>query len=73
MEEPVKEFGTNLRSLREERGLTQKEVAEAAGIRQPHLSKLERGLHDPQMRTATKLARALGVEVREIWPGSCPQ
>jgi transcriptional regulator with XRE-family HTH domain len=69
VEEPIRESNTTLKSLREEKGMTQAEVAEAAGIRQPHYSKIERGVHSPNIRTATKIAGALDVDVGLIWPG----
>ena len=52
-----------LKSLREERDLTQEELAKLAGLPQSHISRLEGGRHSPSMKTLQKLAKALDVEV----------
>jgi len=67
--EPVWDFGTNLKALRKRRGMTQLQVALAAGITQSHYSLIERGLVSPTMQTVTKLADALGVDFRRLLPG----
>jgi XRE family transcriptional regulator, regulator of sulfur utilization len=55
-----------LRSLREERGLTQKEAAKLANVSQLTLIRLESGKRDPYMPTVTKLAKAYGVPLEEL-------
>lgn len=47
---------------------TQTEIAEAAGIHQETLSRIERGTHHPRRRTALAIAAALGVDVEHLWP-----
>src|SRR5215472_9747735 len=55
-------FGGLLRQLRAEAGLTQEELAEAAGLSPRSVSDLERGIHRTARRdTAELLAGALGV------------
>ncbi len=59
---------THLRQLRQERGLTQREVAARAGIDIQRISSAERS-PDPKrisIGTALPLARALGIEPSEI-------
>ena len=61
----------SFRELREEAGLTQSELAEAAGVRQATVSEMERGLPrridlDVLERLADALAGALG---RTVEPG----
>ena len=58
-----------LRSLREERTLTQKEAAKLANVSQLTLMRLESGKRDPYMPTVTKLARAYGVPLEELVEG----
>lgn len=54
-------------ALRLARGLSQQQLADAAGIQQPQLSRIENGAHDDLMLgTAQRLAQALGVEVGAI-------
>ncbi len=46
---------------REERGLTQQELAKLAGISKPYLSQIETGKRQGTMATRSAIARALGV------------
>ncbi len=55
-------FGESLKRLRTEKGFTQKQVAEAAGLYPNSLAKLERGEHEPSWPLVLKLAKALGVD-----------
>lgn len=57
-----------LRTLLDERGWTQADLAERAGIEQPHVSKLVTGKRRPSLNTAQKVARAFGVAVEDVWP-----
>lgn len=57
----MKGFGTRLRQLREERGLTQVELARAAGTTWMQISRYERDLHLPAADKLAALARVLRV------------
>jgi len=72
MEEKIGVYiGKRVLELREHRGLTQKELAAAAGVPQPHISQLERGLFtDIQVTTLLNLAHALGVKHTTLLPES---
>lgn len=54
-------FGDRLRELRLAKGLTQKELAEAAQIQQSALSRWELGEQPPPFDAVHKLCKALGV------------
>jgi transcriptional regulator with XRE-family HTH domain len=55
-------FGTLLRRLRQEAGLTQAQLAERARLSQRGLQDLERGIHQaPHQGTLDLLAMALGL------------
>lgn len=55
-------LGQRLASLRKRRGLTQQELAEAAGLSRSLVKKLEQGtVNDVRIETARKFAAALGV------------
>jgi transcriptional regulator with XRE-family HTH domain len=58
----AKWFGGRLRELREQKGLTQKHTAEAAGITPDGLVKIERGDRIPNWETVLALAAVLGVD-----------
>lgn len=60
-------IGQQIVAMRELRGLTQKEVAEAAGLKQPHIARAEGGQYDIRLDTLTLIAMALGCEI-EIAP-----
>lgn len=55
-----------LKKLREERGLTQEELAKKAGISRAYLARLEIGMHDPHLSRLRQLAKALRVKVSDL-------
>lgn len=58
--------GKNLSRLRQEKGLTQEELAARSGFSQQYLSGLERGQRNPTVVTLYELALALGVSHIEL-------
>jgi transcriptional regulator with XRE-family HTH domain len=59
---PPSGFGPELRRVREGKGLTQKELGDAAGIHPNTVAKLERGEMEPSWQMVLALATALGVD-----------
>jgi transcriptional regulator with XRE-family HTH domain len=59
-------IGGNLRRLREDRLLTQAELAERAGIALSSLVRIENDQVDPRFSSIRKLARALEAEPKEL-------
>lgn len=61
-------LGTRIRDLRKERELTQRELAEAAGIDFTYLSKIENNIlpYSPSAKTLKKLASILKVDELEL-------
>jgi transcriptional regulator with XRE-family HTH domain len=55
-----------MKTLREERGLLQKQVAEKAGLTASKVSQIESGRLTPNLRTLSKVAVAFGVSVPEL-------
>ena len=53
-------------SLRKERGYSQRELAERSGIDASQLAKIERGYNSPSVATLTKIAEALGADIKVI-------
>lgn len=49
---------------REEKDLTQKQLAEATGITQADISRLENGTGNPSIRTLKRLAEGLGMTLK---------
>jgi transcriptional regulator with XRE-family HTH domain len=56
-------IGSEIRALRERRGLTQAEVAEAAGISRATLTKIEAETNYPSLGTLEALAECLKMTV----------
>ena len=59
-------FGRSLRTLREERQLTQERLAAAANLTTSFVNHVERGMKVPSLTTILKLAHALGVTPSEL-------
>lgn len=65
----MSELGHRLRTLREERGLTQQSVARAAGIATDMVSRLENGHYSsPGLRTLLRIADGMGLSVSTLLP-----
>lgn len=54
-------LGKNLRAARKKLDLSQIEVSQRSGVEQGEVSRIERGLRDPQVSTLEKLAAAVEV------------
>jgi transcriptional regulator with XRE-family HTH domain len=52
-------FGEHVRDLRQERALTQSELAERMGVPQSRISEMESGTRAPNLVTLLRLAAAL--------------
>ena len=61
--------GRLIRALREQKGLTQKELAEAIGIGNKAVSKWERGLGCPDVSLLPELSKALGIGLETLLSG----
>jgi len=65
----VVKIGKSLRVKRIERFMSQAELAEASGLSEAHVGRIERDEVEPHLSTIRKLARALGVEPQELAKG----
>jgi len=69
--EEVKErVGRRVAELREEKGLTQADVAESIGTTVPNLQRIEYGTQNVTIETMTKIANAIGVKVAAFFADS---
>lgn len=67
------DIGHRLRVLREERGLTQRELARASRLSPNALSQIERGRVSPSVSTLNRLAAALGVPISIFFEVGAPR
>jgi transcriptional regulator with XRE-family HTH domain len=59
-------FATNLRRWRNQRGLSQDDLAYEAGVSRSYLSQLEKGAYYASLKIIGRLAKALEVEPAEL-------
>jgi ribosome-binding protein aMBF1 (putative translation factor) len=59
-------FGSALRGFREAQGLTQEELAEAAGLHTNYVSSVERGERNLSLHNIARLASALGISALSL-------
>jgi transcriptional regulator with XRE-family HTH domain len=58
--------GRNVKRVRQEKGLTQEQLAELSGFSQQYISGLEQGQRNPTVVSLYELATALGVSHMEL-------
>jgi transcriptional regulator with XRE-family HTH domain len=58
--------GRNVKRIRQEKDLTQEQLAELSGFSQQYISGLEQGRRNPTIVTLYELATALGVSHMEL-------
>lgn len=61
-------FTERLKTILQEKNITQEELAERIGCTQPAISKILSRKSRPQRKTILKMAAALHVEPSELWP-----
>lgn len=59
-------FSERLKSLRKATGLTQQQLAEAAGLHLTYIGHLELGKYHPTLFVVWKIAKALGVSLDDL-------
>ena len=67
MDDIERAFGAAVRSFRQERGWSQDDLADRAGLQPTYVSDLERGRRSPGMSTQARLASAFGVKVWQLF------
>lgn len=61
-----KRLGLNVRRLRQEKGWSQEDYADRAGIHRTYVSDIERGLRNPTITVVEKLAKPLEVDAGRL-------
>ncbi|QQS44567.1 helix-turn-helix transcriptional regulator [Candidatus Roizmanbacteria bacterium] len=65
----TRKLALHLRKVREEKGLTQEDLAFKAGVNTAYYSHLERGVYSPTMFVIWRLAQALGLDLENFMTG----
>lgn len=55
-----------LRELRLRAKLSQLDVSKRSGIHRPIISRIERGVHEPDLKTVARLCAAIGCKLRDV-------
>ena len=58
---------TNLKSVRESRGMTQQELADRIGMRRETILHLENNRYNPSLEMALKIAQVFDLRVEELF------
>jgi transcriptional regulator with XRE-family HTH domain len=61
------EIGKKIKSIREAKGMTAKEVISAVDMGAPMYSRIENGVNEPSLTTLEKIAKALGVKLSDFF------
>ncbi|RQO81045.1 helix-turn-helix transcriptional regulator [Acidovorax sp. FJL06] len=57
----------HLRTLRQDRGMTQQALADALGVSRQTVHSIEAGKYDPSLPLAFKIARLLGRAIEQVF------
>ena len=66
MENEVIQFGKKLRKIRLKKNLSQGDISRILDVHRSYISGLERGRRNPSILTVQKIAKALGVNAKEL-------
>ncbi len=61
-----RQIGLRIFYIRKEKGITQEQLAKKTGLRQTHISRIERGVYMPRIDIAERIANALGCRIGDI-------
>jgi transcriptional regulator with XRE-family HTH domain len=62
----IMDLAANIKKLREDKGLLQKQVAQEIGLKPAHYNKIEKGLVEPSIKVLDKLAQLFGITIDQI-------
>lgn len=68
----IREFGSRVRQARVQAGLKQAELARAARLSVAYMARVELGQTECGIELASRIASALGIGVRELFPSEKP-
>jgi transcriptional regulator with XRE-family HTH domain len=66
MSNEIIKFGKKLKEVRLKKNLSQGDVSRILGVHRSYISGLERGARNPSLLTVQKVAKALGVNAKDL-------
>lgn len=66
MKDTIIQFGKKLREIRLKKELSQGDVSRILKVHRSYISGLERGMRNPSLLTVQKIAKALGVNAKDL-------
>ena len=61
-----KKLGERLKKLRQEKGMSQGDIARKLGVHRSYISRIERGVRNPTVKNVERIAEALGVSPHKL-------
>jgi transcriptional regulator with XRE-family HTH domain len=61
-----KKLGERLKKLRQEKGMSQGDIARKLGVHRSYISGIERGVRNPTVKNVERIAEALGVSPHKL-------
>lgn len=61
-------LGRKIQKVRKEAGITQEELADKIGVTTTWIGYIETGYRRPNLKMIYKIARVLGIKVKDIFP-----
>jgi len=66
MKDAITQFGKKLREIRIKKKLSQGDVSRILQVHRSYISGLERGMRNPSLLTVQKIAKALGINAKDL-------
>jgi len=66
MKDGITQFGKKIREVRLKKNLSQGDVSRILEVHRSYISGLERGMRNPSLLTVRKIAKALGVNAKDL-------
>lgn len=63
----IKAFGIHVREIRTNLGISQEDLGFKSGLDRTYISGIERGLRNPALRNIYKIAKALEIEIKDLF------
>ncbi|MBI5449001.1 helix-turn-helix transcriptional regulator [Candidatus Gottesmanbacteria bacterium] len=62
----TKKFGQKLKAIRNEKIMSQGDIARSLGVHRSYISGLERGIRNPTLTNIERLAKSLGIKMSKL-------